>query len=882
MTTTQLATLMASAAWTPPIKDAVLSATSGISPVPLTRSYEYATRKLVDSTIDLIDPQGGSDPELMFQWHLKRLGDIGSVWNDYTGKGVSVGVYDSGVQKSHWDLDDNYDASKHVVIDGTTLDAEPNFDGNSPHGTAVAGLIAAERNGRDGVGVAYDANVTGVNIFDPALPIFINGGSAFLDGLNQASKFDVINNSWGGLGDYRTVNSRSNPESANAIAGATFAEIAATGRGGLGTITVMASGNDAVLGLVANFVTDHHVIAVGAYREVDGVSSYYSNFGPHLLISAPSNDFASVGGTGLITTDLLGDNGYNWSAGGGVSNDYTNQFGGTSGATPIVTGVVSLMLDANTSLGWRDVQAILAASAKMPVAFETGPTAINIEQAGQIGAVAMNETRFKLGGADANWNGGKMHYSNDYGYGAVDAYNAVRMAEVWSLFAPAKTSANEVHAIAQESVGLTSSSETLLSGKLFDFNDDIVGDALSKKFIIDSDLKLERLDLTINYDNLEILTIEAPDGTSTLDFKTDLFMSQIKLIAPDGTTAFAPVIGTGYGKETIGSQDYTLAFAGLQGVESKGEWTLKFNAHDTILDVYGLFQLPSDNYLTINSLKMDMYGSTRTSDDVYNYTNEFFTMAAIEGEAGRQTLNDVDGGTDWINAAAVSSNVTLSLVSGQSTRFGTERAFTLGRDGVIENAITGDGNDTLLGNRFDNKLYGMRGNDLLDGGAGNDTLFGGARGDVFSFDTTGVSGNDRILDWSAGDRIATTKQLRGADQNGILTVGSSALLLLDNSTRGDTAELVGDGGAKLTALGRSNGQWWYAFLTDGQDDFVDGRVTELALGQTAHAANDATGSAALGGSHTSAVGTTFDMHNAAFYLYDTMGDAMASGVQTFA
>ena len=36
-----------------------------------------------------------------------------------------------------------------------------------------------------------------------------------------------------------------------------------------------------------------------------------------------------------------------------------------------------------------------------------------------------------------------MHFSNDYGYGMVNAYNAVRMAEVWSLFQAAQTCANE-------------------------------------------------------------------------------------------------------------------------------------------------------------------------------------------------------------------------------------------------------------------------------------------------------------------------------------------------------------------------------------------------------------------------------------------------------
>ena len=38
---------------------------------------------------------------------------------------------------------------------------------------------------------------------------------------------------------------------------------------------------------------------------------------------------------------------------------------GTSFAAPIVSGVAALMLDANPNLGWRDVQNIIAASARM-------------------------------------------------------------------------------------------------------------------------------------------------------------------------------------------------------------------------------------------------------------------------------------------------------------------------------------------------------------------------------------------------------------------------------------------------------------------------------------------------------------------------------------
>jgi Ca2+-binding RTX toxin-like protein len=55
--------------------------------------------------------------------------------------------------------------------------------------------------------------------------------------------------------------------------------------------------------------------------------------------------------------------------------------------------------------------------------------------------------------------------------------------------------------------------------------------------------------------------------------------------------------------------------------------------------------------------------------------------------------------------------------------------------------VTGDGNDTLIGNGVANRLYGMRGNDVLVGGAGNDTLVGGAGNDTLK----GGAGNDLLI-----------------------------------------------------------------------------------------------------------------------------------------
>src|SRR5688572_25608793 len=91
-----------------------------------------------------------TDPLLGSQWHLSMIGRLGfgssastagleRIWADYTGAGVNVGIWDDGVQRTHWDLDGNYDASLQVTISGTLNDGQP-LTGNDGHGTSVAGL----------------------------------------------------------------------------------------------------------------------------------------------------------------------------------------------------------------------------------------------------------------------------------------------------------------------------------------------------------------------------------------------------------------------------------------------------------------------------------------------------------------------------------------------------------------------------------------------------------------------------------------------------------------------------------------------------------------------------------------------------------------------
>jgi hypothetical protein len=849
---------------------------------PIGRAYDSFTGRSVDVAFDYYVPGEGS--EMSNQWHLRRLGNIASVWQEYTGRGVAVGVYDSGVQSSHWDLSPNYDASKHVVIGGTPLIGEENGD-SGPHGTSVAGLIAGARNGRGGVGVSYGAAVTGVNIFDPTSPIFVNGDDAtsFFDAMLQASRFDVVNHSWGDATPHiMTSRSRGEQGTYNYSLTQTVAYAAEVGRGGLGTVTVSSAGNSSVDGQSDAWKTDRHSVAVAAYRQADGVAAVYSTHGAHILVSASSSDFPEFNGSGLVTTDMLGTAGYNASFDPAAAADYTDQFGGTSGAAPIVTGVVALVLDANENLGWRDVRNILAASSKMPVAFETGPVLYTLALSSLTRTFSLSEGSFQVTGDSAKWNGGGMHYSQDYGYGAVDAYSAVRMAEVWSLFDAPKTSANE----ATISTGVISAGVTV-EGGTYDIDTLYQRDFATAPgvftFEVAESIDVEHIDLSINFQQ----RLESVLGGRDLEDQfASLTNTQFKLTAPDGTEAFVSTTSSAIVSEA--NQEFTFGFAGFRGVDTKGIWTIEFASLDTE-GVSGGFRYSTNPVTTLNSIKMDVTGSTASSNDVHIYTDEFIKMTEIAGEGDRRVLTDSNGGEDWINMAAITRSVEVSLVEGAVSTFGARVAFTgtdpifsIGQGSRIENLVTGEGRDVLTGNALDNKLYGMRGSDWLNGGAGNDTLSGGRGLNVFAFDTAGNSGKDKIVDMGFGQTILTTKQLRGADENGLITVGANALVLLDNSTRGDTVELVGQAGAILMASGRSEliDYWIYQYVGQREPGFEDGRVSEMAVGQTGQ------GSLAISppeaGVEPTGLSSFDSTHEAAFYLYDAMGDGMSSGVQTFA
>ncbi|WP_195822435.1 M10 family metallopeptidase C-terminal domain-containing protein [Roseobacter sp. MH60115] len=141
-----------------------------------------------------------------------------------------------------------------------------------------------------------------------------------------------------------------------------------------------------------------------------------------------------------------------------------------------------------------------------------------------------------------------------------------------------------------------------------------------------------------------------------------------------------------------------------------------------------------------------LYGtptSVHTGDSVYgdgNNTGQF----AMDLPSSRSVMIHDNGGIDLINLGSRSADQRLDMrQETYSDLNGKKGNVSIARDTVIENAITGSGDDNITGNAADNEIssglgndmiYGMGGNDKLNGGGGNDTLDGGEGTDsaVFS------------------------------------------------------------------------------------------------------------------------------------------------------
>ena len=134
--------------------------------------------------------------------------------------------------------------------------------------------------------------------------------------------------------------------------------------------------------------------------------------------------------------------------------------------------------------------------------------------------------------------------------------------------------------------------------------------------------------------------------------------------------------------------------------------------------------------------------STRTGDTVYGFNSNAGAVFNFGNYTSAPALTIYDsGGNDTLDCSGYSAAQTIDLHPGAfSSVGGLVNNIGIALNAIIEKAIGGSGNDTLIANDAGCTLSGGGGNDTLIGGAGNDRLIGGTGVD----NLTGGGGADYV------------------------------------------------------------------------------------------------------------------------------------------
>ena len=417
-----------------------------------------------------------SDPLYGCQWHLKNTGqfpggagmdiNVESVWAaGNKGEGINVAVIDYGLDPDHEDLVDNVIASRNYVVgsgdDNPRDDVLYHFE---PHGTNVAGLIAARDNDIGMRGVAPRANIYAYSRNEP---IFTEDDLAAAM-IRDLADTAVSNNSWIWHGYLHL------PRRPPAVWEMAVERGVTEGFDNKGIFYVFGAGNGYQSLQQANFNGAANYFAVTAACAVDYTDrrSPYSETGVNLWICAPSSGSVSGLLPHIATTT--------------VGSRYVDDFGGTSAAAPIVSGVAALVRAADTDLTWRDVKLILAASARKN---------------------DRSNTNWVTGALEYGSTTDRYSYNHEYGFGVVDAAAAVALASNW-------TKLPSLRKITRTGTGDT---VTIPDAAM----DETPGATITRSVMIDADevdfVEFVAIEMTLDHPAIRDLdiTLESPNGNTS-------------------------------------------------------------------------------------------------------------------------------------------------------------------------------------------------------------------------------------------------------------------------------------------------------------------------------------------------------------------------------
>ena len=314
---------------------------------------------------------------------------------NYTGKGQIISVMDTPIHTKHNDLQgsfiNGYDASNGQSHNNAASCFD---DCDVSHGTYIAGIISGNKNGKGVLGVAYDAKIKPIAIFDNQDNSDVTADQ-FHQAIIQASGPDIaaITNSWNSTA-YSKINHNGTIYYYARAPGNNFLNLDGTVINhrmtrdenlawrhaiGQGTIAVFANGNHGLnseTGMVELYdnpnVTGKPVLTVNASdmfgKENANIPSFRGSYaaidetfkGRWLTVVAVDydnkiNDFSN--GCGIAKQFCLAAPGYDIES---TANDNGYEYrSGTSVSAPYVSGAIALLRQAFPSLSPEEIVALL-------------------------------------------------------------------------------------------------------------------------------------------------------------------------------------------------------------------------------------------------------------------------------------------------------------------------------------------------------------------------------------------------------------------------------------------------------------------------------------------------------------------------------------------